>query len=168
MELSSRQEEILRLLVDEYRESDSPATGATLADAVGVHVGAIQREMQTLKALGLVESLSGRGYQPTVEAFEALRNRAAGDIEGLVLAHGYDRIPVTVHDIAFLRVDDPDRCRAKITFGEPVSGVEPDDPVVIGPTPHSALVVAGRVERLGDEPTELFVDVAKVEAPVEE
>lgn len=168
MDLTPRQEEILHLLVEEYRESDSPTTGETLADAVGVHVGAIQREMQTLKALGLVESLPGRGYEPTVEAFETLRNRAADDIEGLVLARGYDRIPVTVHDIAFLRVDDPDRCRAKITFGDPVSGVDPDDTVVIGPTPHSALVVAGRVESLGDEPTELFVDVLKIEAPVEE
>lgn len=168
MELSSRQEEILRLLVDEYRDGGSPTTGERLADAVGVHVGAIQREMQTLKALGLVESLSGRGYQPTVDAFETLRNREGDDIEGLVLAHGYDRIPVTVHDIAFLRVHDPDRCRARITFQDPVDGVDPDDAVVIGPTPHSALVVAGRVERLGDEPTELFVDVVTVEAPVEE
>jgi len=168
MDLTPRQAEILRLLVAEYRETESAATGETLADAVGVHVGGIQREMQTLKALGLVESLPGRGYEPTVEAFEVVRNRAADDIEGLVLAHGYERVPVTVHDIAFLRVDDPDHCRARITFREPVEGIEPDDAIVVGPTPNSALVVAGTVEAFGEAPTELLVDVLKVEAPVEE
>lgn len=168
MDLTARQEEILRLLVDEYRETEAAVTGETLSEGVGIHVVGIQQEMRTLKALNLVESFPGRGYEPTVEAFEAVRNRSADDDEGLVLARGYDRVPVTVSDIAFLRVDDPDHCRARITFQEPIEGVEPGDAVVIGPTPHSSLVVAGRVEAVGDAPNELVLDVMKVEAPVEE
>jgi hypothetical protein len=166
MELTPRQREALRALVEEYRRTEAAVTGETIADAVGVHVTGVGDRMRSLKALDLVRSFPGRGYEPTVRGFEVLDSPADSDVETLRLAHGYDRLDVVVDGIDFLAVHDPERCRARIRFRDPVDAVALGDAVVVGPTPQSDLVVAGEVVELGDRPDEVVVDVVRLEAPL--
>lgn len=166
MELSPRQREVLRVLTDEYRKEESEITGETIAEAVGVHIGTLQREIQSLKALDLVEAFSGRGYKPTARAFEAATVADADTTESLNLAHGYERVEVVVAEIDFTNVHDPDECHARIRFRDPIDHLDVGDAVLIGPTPRSDLVVAGEIVDVDRSRNELSIDVVKLEAPV--
>lgn len=169
MELTSRQREILSTLIDGHRSTGSPVAAEDLAESLDRHRGTIYNHMQTLGTLGLVEGVTGPGggYEPTDRAYEAL-GRDVDETGGtLTLAHGYSRIDVRVDGIYFMNVHHPDRCRARVTFRESVGRVGVGDPVVVGPTPGSRLVVAGEVEAVDDAENQVLMDVARAEAPLE-
>jgi hypothetical protein len=168
MELAPRQREVLTALLEEYRgvESESAVPGERIAEALDVHVDTLQRQMQSLKALGMAESFPGRGYKPTVRAFEAVVDSDTDASESLRLAHGYERLDVVVDGIDFPNVHDPTNCRARVTFRGRIDDVEPGDAVVIGPTPKSKLVVAGEIVGVVEERDRVTLDVVKLEAPM--
>ncbi|WP_435101999.1 TrmB family transcriptional regulator [Halarchaeum sp. P4] len=172
MDLTDSQQEILNALIEGYQSTESPMTGDELAEAVDKHPGTIRNQMQTLKALDLVEGIPGPrgGYKPTTGAYEALDAQSFDEeeAESLTMARDYDRVDVTVAGIDFLGVNNPDECRARITFQASVPDVEVGDPIVIGPTPHSRLVVAGEVVEFGESGDELIIEVSHVEAPLED
>jgi len=145
-----------------------PAT--EIAEVCDRHVGTIRNLMQMMKSLDLVEGVPGSagGYVPTDRAFEALdRERDEGG-ETLGLAHDYDRVDVAVESIDFTNVHHPETCRARVTFRESVARFSVGDPVIVGPTPNSGLVLAGQVEAADEGRNELHLDVARLEAPMEE
>ncbi|GGN09074.1 HTH domain-containing protein [Halarchaeum nitratireducens] len=169
MDLTDSQQAILTALIDGYQSTESPMTGEEIAEAVDRHPGTIRNQMQTLKALDLVEGIPGPrgGYKPTTNAYEALdqQDLDEADAEALTVASDYDRIAVTVERIDFLEVNHPDECAAEIEFTEAVD-VEVGDPIVIGPTPNTALVVAGQVTAVEDDGRTVRIDVTKLEAPL--
>ncbi|GGL37165.1 TrmB family transcriptional regulator [Halarchaeum grantii] len=171
MDLTDSQQEILSALISGYQSTESPMTGEELADAVDKHPGTIRNQMQTLKALDLVEGIPGPrgGYKPTTGAYEAMDAQSFDEeeAESLTLARDYDRVDVTVNGIDFLGVNDPEECRARISFEASVPDVEVGDPIVIGPTPKSGLVVAGEVVEIGAGGDELIIDIVRLEAPLE-
>lgn len=170
MDLTDSQQAILNALIDGYQSTESPMTGEEIAEAVDRHPGTIRNQMQTLKALDLVEGIPGPrgGYKPTTNAYEALdqQDLDEADAEDLTVARDYDRVDVTVEVIDFLEVNHPDECNAEITFTDPVD-VEVGDPIAIGPTPHTGLVVAGQITSVSDDRTTIEIDVARLEAPLE-
>jgi len=74
IELTSSQKTILTALVNLYREQEDAVKGEDIADEVGRNPGTIRNQMQSLKALQLVEGVPGPkgGYKPTAGAYEAL------------------------------------------------------------------------------------------------
>ena len=133
------------------------------------HPGTVHNHMQVLGTLGLVEGITGPrgGYEPTDAAAAALGERSGDGGDAVTVAHEYERVDLTVDEIRFLNVDDPNVCRAVVRFRETVAGVGVGDPVVVGPTPTGSLVLAGEVRLFDDEKNELLLDVASAEAPVE-
>src|SRR6056297_1181826 len=74
IELTSSQKTVLRALVDRYTQEETAVKGEAIAEEVDRNPGTIRNQMQSLKALQLVEGVPGPkgGYKPTVDAYEAL------------------------------------------------------------------------------------------------
>ncbi len=168
MDLTGRQREILATLVDGYRSREEPMTADEIAERLNRHPGTVHNHMQVLGTLGLVEGITGPrgGYEPTAAATEVLGEQSGDEGDSVTVAHEYERVDLTVDEIRFLSVDDPEVCRAVVRFRETVTAIGVGDPVVVGPTPTGGLVLAGEVRLFDDEENELLVDVASAEAPV--
>jgi len=74
IELTSSQKSILTALINLYGEREDAVKGEAIADEVDRNPGTIRNQMQSLKALQLVEGVPGPkgGYKPTSNAYEAL------------------------------------------------------------------------------------------------
>ncbi|WP_449404991.1 hypothetical protein [Halosimplex halophilum] len=101
---------------------------------------------QGLKTLNLVAGIPGPsgGYEPTEHAFTVLDRDRIDDHETVTLSGNCDRIDVTVDEIDFTNVHHPEECTAHVALQQAASGIEAGDPVAIGPTPLSNLVIAGK------------------------
>ncbi|WP_313691899.1 TrmB family transcriptional regulator [Halorarum halobium] len=165
VELSATQRRILATLLEEYESA--PVKGEIIADALDRTAGSTRNEFRSLKALGLIEGIPGPkgGYKPTAAAYDVLSYQDLEEPERLVLAHEHDRVSATVDTIDLIDVGEPDRCRARIHFQEAVDGLAVGDPVVVGPTPVSKLVVVGAVEAVAETADEVVLDVGAMEAP---
>ena len=67
MELTPIQKEILTALVNLYRKHKRAVKGEMIADVINRNPGTVRNQMQSLKALGLVEGVPGPkgGYKAT-------------------------------------------------------------------------------------------------------
>src|SRR6056297_3265219 len=74
IELTSSQKTILTALINLHRETEDAVKGEDIAAEVDRNPGTIRNQMQSLKALQLVEGVPGPkgGYKPTATAYEAL------------------------------------------------------------------------------------------------
>ena len=85
MEITPRQEEILRQIIEEYAETAAPVGSVTMAKLFQVSSATIRAEMARLEALGLIaqpHTSAGRvptdaGYRYYVNSLEAGRNEEA-------------------------------------------------------------------------------------------
>ena len=68
IELTASQRTILRALVNLHGEAESAVKGEAIAEEVGRNPGTIRNQMQSLKALQLVEGVPGPkgGYKPSL------------------------------------------------------------------------------------------------------
>src|SRR5659263_539274 len=75
MELSSVQKEILSALISLYRRNSRSIRGEEIAEVLGRNPGTIRNQMQSLKALKLVEGVPGPkgGYKATSAAYRELQ-----------------------------------------------------------------------------------------------
>ena len=170
IELTETQREILNAVIDLYLRENAPVSSEAVADAINQSPGTLRNNMQSLKAHRLVAGIPGvkGGYKPTAKAYTVLDVQGLEDPEPLTLAREFDRVSSTVEGITFTGVNDPDTCRARIEFQQPVDGLEPEDAILVGPTPVSKLVVGGEVVSVGDDRTEVIVDVVQLVAPLDE
>ncbi|WP_435125567.1 TrmB family transcriptional regulator [Halobaculum sp. D14] len=170
IELTDSQRELLAALVDRYQTSESPVTGEVLAEDVDRNPGTIRNQMQSLKALNLVEGIPGPkgGYKATANAYNVLDYQSLENPETVMLAREYDHVDVTVDEIDFTNVHDPDECEARLHFEEPVEQFDEGDAILVGPTPISKLVLGGVVQSVDAAANEVVVDVASLEAPLDE
>ena len=67
MELTLIQKEILTALINLFREHKHAIKGEMIADVINRNPGTVRNQMQSLKALGLVEGVPGPkgGYKAT-------------------------------------------------------------------------------------------------------
>lgn len=167
-ELSESQRRILTALVNDFQQTDEPVKAQRIAETIDRDAGSIRNQMQSLKTLNLVEGVPGPsgGYRPTEDAFAVLDRDRLDDRAKVTLSGNYDRIDVTVDEIDFTNVQHPETCTAHVHLQQSAGQIEPGDPVAIGPTPNSNLVIAGELEVINDTADELVVDVAVAEAPL--
>jgi predicted transcriptional regulator len=171
IELTPSQKTILRALVDLYSEREDAVKGEDIADEVDRNPGTIRNQMQSLKALQLVEGVPGPkgGYKPTANAYEALDVQTLDTAAQIPLEH--DGEPVSdgnVTEIDLTSVHHPDLCRAEIHVRGSVRGFHEGDSVTVGPTPLSKLVVSGTIEGKDDTDNILILKIERMNAPVEE
>lgn len=171
IDLTSTQQMVLQELVSRYRASEKPVKGEAVADGVDRTPGTIRNQMQSLKALQLVEGIPGPqgGYKPTSRAYDALSLQDVSEPETVPLAHNGESVgDAVVETINLISVLHPENCRAEVTLqGGVVGAFEEGDAVAVGPTPLSGLRVDGVVEGIDDVNSTLVLTIESMDAPAE-
>ena len=171
IELTSSQKTILTALINLYRESESAVKGEEIAEEVNRNPGTIRNQMQSLKALQLVEGVPGPkgGYKPTANAYEALDVDQMDEPASVPLFHNDEEVEgVNVDEIDLSSVHHPELCRAEIHVQGSVRDFHEGDEVQVGPTPLSKLVIRGIVDGKDDTNNILILRIEGMEAPVGE
>ncbi|RQG90779.1 Rrf2 family transcriptional regulator [Natrarchaeobius chitinivorans] len=171
IELTPSQKKILRALTNLHKESEDAIKGEDIAEQVDRNPGTIRNQMQSLKALQLVEGVPGPkgGYKPTAAAYEALEIQQMDEPAAVPLSHEGDPIEdVIVEEIDLSSVHHPELCRAEIHIQGRFDEMSEDDAVTVGPTPLSKLVIEGRVDGKDDTNNILILRIEDMVAPAEE
>ncbi len=171
IELTSSQKKILRALTNLHKKSESAVKGEDIAKQVDRNPGTIRNQMQSLKALQLVEGVPGPkgGYKPTAMAYEALEIQEMDDPASVPIEHEGEPVEdVIVEGIDLSSVHHPELCRAEVHLQGTLGGVAEDDSVVVGPTPLSKLLIEGRVDGKDDTNNILILRIEDMRAPAEE
>ncbi|MFC4552758.1 MULTISPECIES: Rrf2 family transcriptional regulator [Halorussus] len=171
IELTPSQKTILTALVNLHRESEDAVKGEDIADEVDRNPGTIRNQMQSLKALQLVEGVPGPkgGYKPTATAFEALDVQEMESAAEVPLFHNGEEVEeANVEEVDLTSVHHPELCRAEIHLRGSVRDFHDGDSVRVGPTPLSKLVIDGTLDGKDDTSNILVLKIDSMEAPAEE
>jgi predicted transcriptional regulator len=171
IELTSSQRTILTALINLHRETEDAVKGEDIADEVDRNPGTIRNQMQSLKALQLVEGVPGPkgGYKPTANAYEALDVDRMDEPAAVPLLRNDEPVETAnVGEIDLSSVHHPDLCRAEIHVQGSVRAFHEGDTVRVGPTPLSKLVIDGTVDGKDDTDNILILRIDDMRAPAEE
>jgi predicted transcriptional regulator len=171
IELSPSQRQILSALVNLHGEHEQAVKGEQIAEEVDRNPGTIRNQMQSLKALQLVEGVPGPkgGYKPTAAAYDALEVQRMDEPASVPVEHDGSRLEgINVETISLTSVHHPEECRAEAHVQGSIRDIHEGDQIRLGPTPLSKLVVEGTVE--GKDTTEniLILTITDMVAPAEE
>ncbi|WP_224269067.1 Rrf2 family transcriptional regulator [Haloprofundus salinisoli] len=171
IELTPSQKQILTALINLYRQAEDAVKGEDIAAEVNRNPGTIRNQMQSLKALQLVEGVPGPkgGYKPTANAYETLDVQEMDEPATVPLFHEGERVEkANVEEIDLSSVHHPELCRAEIHLQGSVRNFHEGDSVTVGPTPLSKLVVEGTVDGKDDTSNILILRIDDMTAPSEE
>ncbi|OYR76466.1 MULTISPECIES: Rrf2 family transcriptional regulator [Halorubrum] len=170
IELTSSQKSILSALINLYGEREDAVKGEAIAEEVDRNPGTIRNQMQSLKALQLVEGVPGPkgGYKPTSNAYEALDIQRMDEPANVPIYHEGEEVEgVNVDGIDLSSVHHPELCRAEIHVQGSVRDFHEGDSVAVGPTPLSKLVIDGTVDGKDDTANILILRIDDMRAPDE-
>jgi hypothetical protein len=170
IELTSSQKTILTALINLHRETEDAVKGEDIAEEVDRNPGTIRNQMQSLKALQLVEGVPGPkgGYKPTANAYEALDIDQMDEPAAVPLLRNDEPVDTAnVGEIDLSSVHHPDLCRAEIHVQGSVREFHEGDKVRVGPTPLSKLVIDGTVDGKDDTDNILILRIDDMRAPAE-
>ncbi|VVB97061.1 Inosine-5'-monophosphate dehydrogenase [uncultured archaeon] len=169
MELTPIQKEILTALINLYRERKQAVKGEDIAEIINRNPGTVRNQMQSLKALGLVEGVPGPkgGYKATGATYQAL-SLSELEKETVVPLRRNDELiqNATAAEISFTTVRHPDLCNASVHVIGDIKKFDIGDIISIGPTPVNRLVMRGEV--IGRDDTQnsvLFVIQEMISLP---
>ncbi len=165
MKLTAVQREILQALIDLHHATKGAVQGKDIAEKLGRHPGTIRNQMVALRAIGLVEGVSGPrgGYFPNSEAFTALDMEELKDEAEVPIYLDSQMIEnVTVVDIALTSISNPDKCRASIHVKGTLKDLNIGDTITVGPTPVQKLLIKGRVLGRDDIGNVLVIDILEM------
>ena len=168
IELTTSQKDILRELINLYSQSERAVKGEDIATGVDRNPGTIRNQMQSLKALQLVEGVPGPkgGYKPTANAYEALGIQDLDEPADVPLFHNGEYVEdANVQEIDLTSVHHPDLCRAEIRLHGSINAFHNGDTVVVGPTPRSKLRIEGALDGKDETNNVLIVSTTTMEAP---
>lgn len=171
IELTPSQKTILSALTNLYRESETAVKGEDIAEEVDRNPGTIRNQMQSLKALQLVEGVPGPkgGYKPTAMAYEALGVQRMDEPASVPLAiNGEEDEDAIIEEINLSSVHHPELCRAEIHLQGSVRSFAEGAAVRVGPTPLSKLVIRGTLEGKDATNNILILTIEEMVAPAEE
>ncbi len=170
IELTPSQKTILTALVNLYRDHEEAVKGEDIAEEVDRNPGTIRNQMQSLKALQLVEGVPGPkgGYKPTAGAYEALDVERLDQPAEVPLFRNDEPVEgANVVEIDLTSVHHPDLCRAEVHIRGSVRDFHEDDDVRVGPTPLSKLVVDGVVDGKDETNGVIILRIEGMKAPSE-
>jgi predicted transcriptional regulator len=169
IELRPSQQNILQELVNLFREEETAVKGETIADQVDRNPGTIRNQMQSLKALQLVEGVPGPkgGYKPTAKAYDALQIQKLDNAADVPLHHDGELVEeANVEEIDLTSVHHPEACRAEVQLRGSAANFHEGDTVTVGPTPLSKLQIVGSLEGKDDTNNVLILTIDDMQAPV--
>ncbi|MCL9813837.1 Rrf2 family transcriptional regulator [Natranaeroarchaeum aerophilus] len=171
IELTPSQKTILTALINLHGEAEDAVKGEDIAEEVDRNPGTIRNQMQSLKALQLVEGVPGPkgGYKPTATAFEALDIQRMDEPASVPLAHEGEPVKdANISEINLSSVHHPELCRAEIHLQGSSRDIHEGDDVTVGPTPLSKLLIEGTVDGKDDTNNILILQLNEMVAPAEE
>jgi predicted transcriptional regulator len=175
MELTSVQKEILSALVSLYRRNSRSIRGEEIAQMLGRNPGTIRNQMQSLKALQLVEGVPGPkgGYKATSAAYRELElDTMAEEAHVVLIKNGAEMSDVLIEEIDFMTVAHPDVCSAAIKVIGNIREFDVGDTLKLGPTPVNKLTLKGTVCGRNDAENKVIILVSEMislpKAPVSE
>ena len=169
MELTPIQKEILTALINLYREKKQAIKGEDIAQVINRNPGTVRNQMQSLKALGLVEGVPGPkgGYKATGETYRALSLMEVEKETVVPIKRNEELVQnATAAEISFTTVRHPDLCNATVHVLGDIKKFDIGDNIIIGPTPVNKLVMRGEIIGRDDtDNTLLFVIQEMVSLP---
>lgn len=163
--LSSTQREILLALVELYNKGKRMIKSKEVADMIGKDEGTVRNIILSLKVLGLVESKPGPngGYLPTLKAYEFIKNPTITPIlDKLSLYRGNIETDIKVENVELMDVTNPSGNKVILKVTGDLRKLRSGDPVRLGPTPYSRLVVEGIVLNADNDRKEILIDVKRM------
>ncbi|MDY6964602.1 MAG: CBS domain-containing protein [Halobacteriota archaeon] len=155
MELTSIQKEILTALISIFRQTGVAVRGEDIAKIINRNPGTVRNQMQSLKALQLVEGVPGPkgGYRATKNAYEALAIDSMEEEADIPISKNGKTIEgLSVENISLKTLRHPVVCNATIKMVGNIREFNSSDIIEIGPTPVNNLVIRGEV--IGRDDTE--------------
>jgi len=171
IELTPSQKTILTALTNLHRQAEDAVKGEDIAEEVNRNPGTIRNQMQSLKALQLVEGVPGPkgGYKPTANAYEALDVDQMDEAAAVPLFHNDETVNnANVESIDLSSVHHPELCRAEIHLQGSVRDFHEGDSITVGPTPLSKLLIEGTLEAKVGTSNILILRIDDMVAPAEE
>jgi len=165
MELTSVQRDILTALINIYSLESRAVKGEEIAELIDRNPGTIRNQMQSLKALNLVEGVPGPkgGYKATGAAYEALNIDATGDVVVVpVLRNGILVEGASANEIVFNKVMHSTICHGVIRIIGHIRDFNIGDEVEVGPTPVNKLYLRGNVVGRDDTMSRLIIDLTEM------
>ena len=168
VELTPVQRDTLTALVNIHRQERRAVKGEEIAVVTDRNPGTIRNQMQSLKALNLVESVTGPrgGYKATEAALEALSLERRGDgdeIDVPVLKNGVLVKGTSVSEIIFNKVmQSKNACSGLIRIIGNIKNFDIGDEVEVGPTPVNKTIIKGIVLGRDDPTNSLILNVTAV------
>lgn len=169
IKLTSSQKSILSALINLHSQNESAVKGRLIAEEVDRNPGTIRNQMQSLKALQLVEGVPGPkgGYKPTSNAYEALDIQRMDDPAQVPIQHKGEQVAdANVDGIDLSSVHHPELCRAEIHLQGSIGDFYEGDSVTVGPTPLSKLLIEGTIDGKDDTNNVLILRIENMQAPV--
>ena len=165
MELTPVQRDILTALINIYRKEDRAVKGEEIAGLIDRNPGTVRNQMQSLKALNLVEGVPGPkgGYKATGSAYEALSLDVAGDEAVVPISkNGVVVDGATASEIVFNKVMFSHECEGTVRVLGNVKDFNVGDEIRIGPTPLNKLYIRGAVTGRDDTMSRIIFHVKEM------
>jgi transcriptional regulator len=165
MELTPVQKEILSALISLYREKLRSIRGEEIAQVVGRNPGTIRNQMQSLKALHLVDGVPGPkgGYKATSGAYRELElDMLAEEAHVVLVRNGVEVSNALIEEIDFTTVAHPDVCSAVVKITGNVRDFNIGDTLKLGPTSVNKLTLKGTVCGRDDSENKVIITVTEM------
>jgi predicted transcriptional regulator len=165
MDLTPVQRDILTALINIHRVEGRAVKGEEIAELIDRNPGTIRNQMQSLKALNLVEGVPGPkgGYRATGAAYEALNIDATGDVVVVpVIRNGVLVEGATASEIIFNKVMHSQQCDGVIRVIGNIRDFNIGDEIEVGPTPVNKLYIRGTVMGRDDTMSRLILHIAEM------
>jgi predicted transcriptional regulator len=165
MELTPVQRDILTALINIHRVEGRAVKGEEIAELIDRNPGTIRNQMQSLKALNLVEGVPGPkgGYRATGDAYEALNLDTTGDVVVVpVVRNGVLVEGATASEIVFNKVMHSQQCDGVIRIIGNIRDFNIGDEIEVGPTPVNKLYIRGKVVGRDDTMSRVIIHIAEM------
>lgn len=165
MELTPVQRDILTALINIYRKDNRAVKGEEIAGLIDRNPGTVRNQMQSLKALNLIEGVPGPkgGYKATGSAYEALSLDTTGDVVVVpIFKNGVVVEGATASEIVFNKVMLSHECSGTVRIIGNVKDFDVGDEIRIGPTPVNKLYIRGDVAGRDDTMSRLIFHVKEI------
>lgn len=165
MDLTLIQRDILTALINIHRTEGRAVRGDEIADLIDRNPGTIRNQMQSLKALNLIEGVPGPkgGYRATGAAHEALRMDAPSDMVTVpVICNGVLMEGTTASEIVFDKVMHKQLCNGVVRIIGAIRNFNIGDKIDVGPTPVNKLFMRGSVAGRDDTMNRLIIRIEEM------
>ncbi len=165
MDLTPSQSEILNAVINLFQKEDDAVKGEKVAESINRNPGTIRNQMQSLKALGLIEGVPGPkgGYKPTSKAYQALDYTTFDEGERVEIYREGEKIEgATATEIDLTTLPQPDACKASVRILGEIRVLEEGDEIEIGPTPVNKMLIKGTVVGRDDLENNIILKIKEI------